>query len=143
MNFNPKTEEEIAASKLWKKGEYPFEILSATEKASNRSGNQMIELKVRVTNDSVVRTITDYLLEKRMEKLSHAAKACGLQAKYGAGSLEAIDFVGKSGRLKLGVEKGKDGYPARNVITDYVFSTPANDNALARLEATLARVANK
>jgi len=76
-----------------------------------------------------------------MEKLSHAAKACGLHDKYAAGSIEASDFLGKQGRLKLGVERGKDGYPAKNVISDYIFA--ANDNSPDRLEAAMARVISR
>jgi hypothetical protein len=34
MNFKPRSEQEIAESKLWKKGVYDFEVLDATEKTS-------------------------------------------------------------------------------------------------------------
>ncbi len=63
MNFTPRTEEEIADSKLWKKGVYDFEVLDACEKIS-KAGHPMIELKIRVSNgDGVARTLPDYLLD--------------------------------------------------------------------------------
>jgi hypothetical protein len=67
--------------------------------------------------------IPDYLVEKRAEKLKHAAAACGLLDKYETGSLPASDFRGKRGRLKLAVEKGKNGYADRNVVADYLVTT--------------------
>ena len=45
MTFEPKTEQEIAESKLWPKGEYGFEIVDASEKNNKTSGKPMIELK--------------------------------------------------------------------------------------------------
>ena len=64
--------------------------------------------------------ITDYLVEKRIEKLRNAARACGLLDRYEAGTLTDTDFRGKRGNLKLGIEKGKKGYPDKNVVIDYV-----------------------
>jgi hypothetical protein len=49
----------------------------------------------------------------------HAAKACDVLDKYRSGSLEDGDFVGKSGSLKLGIERSKM-YPPKNVVLDYV-----------------------
>ncbi|MEM7617030.1 MAG: hypothetical protein AAF195_01455 [Pseudomonadota bacterium] len=40
------------------------------------------------------------------------SKACNLLSKYQQGSLFAIDFENRSGRLKLGIKKDKNGqYP--------------------------------
>jgi hypothetical protein len=123
MNFQPKTEKEIADSKLLKTGIYQFEILEAWEKTS-AAGNAMIELKVHVSNGhGQSRTLADYLLPQRAEKLRHAAAACGVLDRYESGELSAADFAAKHGRLKVGVEK-KQGYSPRNVIDDYI---PAQD----------------
>lgn len=121
MNFQPRTEKEIADSKLLPRGDYDFEILDAEEKKSS-AGNDMIELKVQVSNGKgVSRTLPDYLLEKRAEKLRHCCKACAILDKYETGLLANDDFVGKRGRLKLGVEKDRAGkYPPKNVIVDYL-----------------------
>jgi hypothetical protein len=121
MNFKPCSEKEIADRKLWAKAVYPFEILGAAEKVSQSGGNPMIELKVKVFGpDNSARVMTDYLVAKRAEKLRHAAATCGLLDKYERGSLTDSDFRAKRGKLKLGIEKGKNGYPDRNVVVDYV-----------------------
>jgi hypothetical protein len=126
MNFKPHTEQEIADGKLWAKGVYPFEILDAFEKTS-KAGHPMIELKIRIASDKGSRIIPDYLLEQTPEKLRHACAACGLLEKYETGCLSNDDFVGKQGRLKLSVEKARNGYPAKNVVADYqVASEPSS-----------------
>jgi hypothetical protein len=125
MNFKPCSEQEIADRRLWAKGIYPFEILNAAEKVSQSGGNPMIELKVKVSRpDGSSRVISDYLVEKRREKLRNAAAACGLLDKYKTGSLSGDDFVAQRGKLKLGIEKGKNGYPDKNVVTDYLSNAP-------------------
>ena len=120
MNFQPRSEQEITDSKLLPKGEYAFEILDAMEKKSS-AGNEMIELRVRVSNgDAVSRVLTDYLLPQRAEKLRNCCVSCGLLDKYLSGCLSDDDFPGKRGTLKLTIEKGKKGYPDRNTIQDYI-----------------------
>src|ERR1700685_2226750 len=119
MNFQPKTEQQIADSRLLPKGEYDFEIIDAEEKTS-AAGNDMVELKVRVTNaNDLSRTLTDYLLPKRAGKLRNCCAACGILDKYDSGCVSHDDFPGRKGRLKLAVEK-KKGYEPRNVVADYL-----------------------
>ena len=129
MNFQPKTEQEIADSKLWKKGDYDFEVTDADEKRS-KAGHPMIELKLRLSYNGARRTLTDYLLEEMPEKLRHASEACGLLDRYKTGSVSSTDFLGKRGKLKLGIDKDrKHKYPDKNVVLDYVCASSANDNA--------------
>ena len=125
MTFEPKTEQEIAESKLWSKGEYGFEIVDASEKNSKRSGKPMIELKVKLYDGKGAgRTITDYLLAETPEKLRHCADACGLLDRYNTGNLSGNEFRGKRGKLKLGIEKDKKKtYPDKNVVLDYVCAS--------------------
>jgi hypothetical protein len=122
MTFEPKTEQEIAESKLWPKGEYAFEIVDGVDKNSKSSGKPMIELKIKLSDGKGTgRTITDYLLAETPEKLRHCADACGLLDRYETGSLSANEFRGKRGKLKLGIEKDKKKvYPDKNVVLDYV-----------------------
>ncbi len=120
MNFEPKTKEQIEDGKLWPKGEYGFEIVEAEEKKSS-AGNDMFEIRVRVSNgNGVSRTLTDYLLPKRAGKLYSCCAAIGLLDKYRSGMLADDDFIGGRGKVLLAVEKGKNGYPPRNVIEDYL-----------------------
>ena len=121
MQFTPKSEQEITDSKVAKAGIYAFEIQDAWEKKS-AAGNDMFELKVEVSNgNGMRRTLPDYLLPKGIsaEKLLHCSIACGIRAKYDSGLLSHEDFIGKRGRVRLGIEK-KKGFPDRNVIEDYL-----------------------
>ena len=123
MKFNPIREQANVEQELWENGQYEFEIIDATEKVS-RSGNEMIELRVRISRpDGASRTISDYLLAKQIGKLRNASAACGLLDKYQTGELSDENFVGKRGRLKLAVEKSNNGYPDHNVVAYYLKST--------------------
>src|ERR1700676_3532334 len=116
MTFEPKNEKQLAENRPLHAGVFQFEILEAWEKTSN-AGNAMFELKVQVSNgNGISRTLPDYLLPKgiRAEKLLHCCVACGMRDKYDSGSVSANDFVGKRGRLRVGLEK-KKGFPDRNV----------------------------
>ena len=104
MNFQPKTEQEIRDAKLWKKGEYDFEVMDSSDQTSSK-GHPMIELKLRLTDGKTARTISDYLLDETPEKLRHAATACGLLDRYDTGAIAGPEFKGKRGRLKLVVER--------------------------------------
>lgn len=121
MRYTPKSEKEIAEERLLPEGEYPYQISGAIEKTS-KSGNDMIELTVRVFKpDGSFVLVTDYLLESLAYKLRHAAVACGLEKIYDAGTLTADNFIGKEGMLKLGIQKDKNGqYPDRNSVKDYI-----------------------
>ena len=119
MNFEPKTQKEIDDNKLLPGGNYDFEILDAWETKS-AAGNPMIELEVRIAANGHSRTLADYLVPKRPEKLMHCAAACGVLDRYEAGEVSESDFKGKRGRLKLVVERAKKGFPRRNVIQDYL-----------------------
>ncbi len=122
MRFTPKTEKEISESNMLPEGEYTFEVSSGADKIS-KSGNEMIELWVRVYKpDGTFNQVADYLLESIAYKLRHAAEACGLLDKYEAGTILGTDFIGKTGTLKLGIQKDKTGaYPDKNTIKDYIL----------------------
>jgi len=123
MELKPCTEQELADRKLLPKGDYVFEILDAWERTSE-AGNPMIEVKVRVSRNGsgLTRVLSDYLHAKRPEKLRHCCAACGLMVQYESGSLNDEDFKGKRGRLRLVVERGRNGYASRNVIEDYLVA---------------------
>jgi hypothetical protein len=123
MNFNPASEEEITANGVWPSGNYPFVILEAEEKLSASKGNPMIELRIEISRrDGKKRIVRDYLLPQRQEKLLHAAKACDVLETYNAGQLLPDDFIGKSGSLRLGIQRSR-GFPPKNVVEDYVTTT--------------------
>ena len=47
MKFTPMTEAEIVSASLLEAGEYPFEVLAASEEIS-KAGNEMIRVKLAV-----------------------------------------------------------------------------------------------
>ena len=131
MQFQPKTEAEIAEANLWPEGEYGFEILDEVtmgtktyytmDTKSKKTDADMIQLVVKVyDNEGQFRTIIDYLIASMEFKLRHAAAACGLLPQYETGSLTANDFKGKQGFLKLRIGKAQGDYPAKNEVKDYI-----------------------
>jgi len=127
MKFKPVSREELAKKQeeaesrfLWPAGEYDFEVMNADD-AISKKGNEMIVLDVNAYNtDGEFLSIKDYLMEVMEFKLRHAAESMGLLEKYEAGELEALDFQGKTGRLRLKVGKKVEGYKQRNEIADYI-----------------------
>ena len=121
MKFTAKTDKEIAEEKLLPEGEYGFEI-SGGEDTTSKAGNDMIKLTVRVfKDDGKFLLVDDYLLESMMYKIKHACDACGLQEQYESGNLFGSDFIGKTGMLKLKIQRDTTGnYPDRNSIVDYI-----------------------
>ncbi len=121
MKVQPKTEAEITAANLIPAGEYMFEVIEATEKTS-KNGNDMIALKLSVHADDYARGVFDYLvdIESMAYKIRHFADATGLLPQYEAGQLSADDMIGVTGKCKIAQQPEKDGYPAKNVVKDYV-----------------------
>ena len=128
MQFQPKTEKEIAEGKLLPKGEYDFEIIDATEKTS-AAGNDMIELTLRVSNgDGMARVLTDYLLPKRAGKLRNCCAACGVLQKYESGVVSDDDFPVSAVGSSWGSKRKTAGQIAMSLLTtwrrNYVLPCP-------------------
>lgn len=91
-----------------------------TEDRDSKAGNPMLVLVLRVYHDKGEKVIVDYLTANnpRMEfKLRHAMSACGLSGS----KISAKDFVGKSGKCKVGIQKSEDAqYADKNTIQDYI-----------------------
>jgi hypothetical protein len=130
MNFQPKTDKELAADRLLPAGNYRFEILRRatlgtreleTGDTVSKQGDDMILLVVKVFNgNGRGRVVLDYLVPNAF-KLRQAAIACGLRAEYDAGSIDGQAFIGKTGMLKLTVEKDKTGrYADKNAVGGYL-----------------------
>ena len=121
MKVTPRTDKEIAEMNLWPEASYGFEVIEGLDKVS-KSGNEMIELKLKVYNDDGgFIFVKDYLLDSLAYKIKHAAEACELVDQYNAKSLIGMDFVGKCGTLKLKIQKSKDSaYADKNVVGDYI-----------------------
>lgn len=128
FNFKPVSEEEALG--LLPVGEYDFSVKHA-ENATSKKGNPMIKLLLEIYDThGKSRLITDYLMEALAYKLRHFCYATGLESKYEAGSFDAADCIGKSGKCKIKIEES-DGYAPKNAAQDYIKSdgvTKKNDD---------------
>jgi hypothetical protein len=123
MRFEAKSENELRRENLIPAGEYGFEVLTAEDKQSAK-GNDMIALKLIVyMSDGSQRHVYDWILEAFAFKLRHFCEATGLIEDYNAGRLCAADCVGRSGKVKIGINEDKSGdYPPSNRVLDYIVA---------------------
>lgn len=121
MKFTPKTQQQLDEALLWPVGTYSYEIINAEDRLSKK-GNEMIALKLQIFNDEGGHAfVDDYLLEAMAHKLRNAARACGLIDKYEAGHLEAYDFLNKTGKVTIKIDKSKDpAYSDKNTVAKYL-----------------------
>ena len=140
--FNPLNDDQINAIQnrtLLADGIYPFVVKSVEEQVSKSS---ILMLKVKllvVAAENDVRVIFDYLLatEQMMFKLKHFCESIGIADKYEKGSFEPSDCIERSGKVKIGIQKGAakdDGsgfYPDKNSVKDYVKSNDTGTKAKA------------
>ncbi len=126
LQFEPKKEDELID--LLEVGEGNYEVVEATKKFSRSTSNPMIELKIKVWDQSGQEGILfDYLMltasNFSLRKIRHFCYSCGIGDLYEKGSLSAIDCFGKQGKLKIDFQKGTNGYQDKNVVKDYLVST--------------------
>jgi hypothetical protein len=131
--FNPLSDDQINAIQnrtLLADGIYPF-VVKNVEQQVSKSSIAMLKVKlVVVAAENDMRVIFDYLLatEQMMFKLKHFCESIGIADKYEKGSFEPSDCIERSGKVKIGVQKGAakdDGsgfYPDKNSVKDYVKS---------------------
>lgn len=124
MRVEPKSEKEIQEMNLRDPGEFDFLVDAAEEKRSQK-GNDMVELKLKM-EDGQGRTffLYDYLVstDAMAFKLRHFAKSVGMLTEYEKGEMEAMHMEGRTGKCKVGTQPAKNGYPAKNIVTDYLFA---------------------
>jgi hypothetical protein len=118
MKFTPKSEDDLKRESLLAPGTYDFEVLSADETQSKKSGADMIALKLRIFSDQGERSVRDWLMPSMGFKLRHFAETTGMLAAYEAGTFNAEDCKGRSGRVIL-VIKDSEQYGPQNNVKDY------------------------
>ena len=123
MRFDPKSEAEVnTGGALWPRGEYDFEVVAAEETVS-KSGNEMIALELDIYDSAgKSKRIFDYLvgIPEAQFKVRHFAAAVGLLAQYETGELGDEMLEGRTGRCKINIKKGTDGFADNNAVADYV-----------------------
>lgn len=148
-NYTPHTEEEIAKMGLLEKGDYPFEVVTASEGFSKASNKFMYKLEVLIFGDSGDRKITDFIVPGSNfgdKKLFNFCKGAGLMPQYQAGTLTADLMVGRQGWARVDVEAGgpnpKGGnYPDKNKVAWYHGSRPETDPVTVMNEVPKREVA--
>lgn len=123
LTFTPQTDDELID--LLSEGYGSFEVLSS-EALKSKNENPMIKLVLKVWDkNGSTQNIFDYLLltDKNFSKrkIKHFCMCVGLDDKYNAGGLNAIDCLGKSGNLEIKTQHDKDGkYPPKSIVFDYL-----------------------
>lgn len=125
MEFNPTDSSGNSSFELLPDGTYDIEVVEADERTSQK-GNEMIALTIQAThpNKEYPVRIWDYLVSVpgAVFKIEQFCSAAGLTDKFKAGRLLSDDCVGKKLRAKIEIEAGRDNYPDRNSIKEYVVS---------------------
>lgn len=134
MKFTPKSEDDLKREALLAPGTYDFEVVSADE-AVSKKGADMIALKLRIFSDQGERSVRDWLMPSMGFKLRHFAETTGMLAAYDAGTFNAEDCKGRSGRVIL-VIKDSEQYGPQNNVKDY-------EKKAAALESPVVPVAAK
>ncbi|MBX4189693.1 hypothetical protein KW791_00125 [Candidatus Parcubacteria bacterium] len=138
LHYKKITEEEDQVRNVLEKGQYPFSVKSVMEKPTSKKDNHMLEVEIRVMgNDGREYNVKDWIvttMEEMAWKFRHFAATCGLLDRYEAEVLEARDFLGKNGVVKLTIsEYEKDGEMRKvNRVADYVkplAKEKKNDNS--------------
>lgn len=132
MRFDPVSEEEAQSANLFPKGEYDAVVESSVEKTSKAKGNEMIELVLLVYGpEGKERRLKDWLVatDGGQAKIQRFCKSADLWNEYQAGELTAYLCDGANVRVKLGTEEGKDGYPPKNKVADYLPRQAAAEKA--------------
>lgn len=121
MKFEPKTEKQIAEEGMMPDGTIcDFEVAEA-EDTQSKAGNDMIALKLKVWRpNGTTTTMRDWLVSTFQPKILGFAKSIGMRDAYDAGEFDASLLEGKCGKLKVGIDPEKDGYPSRNKVVSYV-----------------------
>lgn len=119
MQFKPNSAEEIAAKSKPITGIFPGRVHGA-EDCTSKKGVDMIKLDVTVYVGERTFEKSTYLHPAMEVLVYNFCKNADLLEEYQQGTLRAEMCDGKDVMVKLGVEKGKDGYPDKSVIKDFM-----------------------
>jgi hypothetical protein len=78
----------------------------------------VLVLRVYYGDSEDGKVLIDYMTGAMEFKLRHAINSCGITPK---GAISAKDFIGKAGKVKIGIQKSKDEqYGDKNIVLDYI-----------------------
>lgn len=123
MKYVPREEKEIRSSLVIPPGEYDFEVVRAAEKVS-KSGNDMIELDLKVFHDAGESYVRDWLVpgsDLGDLKLNRFAFATGLEDIFFNGGLSEAACLGACGKARITISSSEE-YGDQNSVKGYVVS---------------------
>ncbi len=123
FHYDHVPEKELQQGILLKAGVADFEIVNVQEKTSQNTGNEMLELKLRVWDeDGAEGVVYDYIIssEKTIWKLYQLSKALsGIKIYSEDGCFDPNKLIGQKGKLILKITAPSGEYPARNQVKSY------------------------
>lgn len=102
-------EDEKQPGQLEPEGVYPFEVVDAEEKISQK-GNPYINVKLMLYIGDHEKTLFDILMPQMPDKLRSFCEVVGLSDNYQSKTLCADDCVHKQGYLRLTKKPNDRGY---------------------------------
>jgi hypothetical protein len=138
LNYQVMDEQEAMQERfqLLPKGEYDAVIVKSEDKVSSNSGNPMMDMTLQVYDrEGHQHPVRDFLVftKSMMWKAIHCADSAGVINEYKSGKLCSSIIEGKTVRIKLGIEEGKEipedklqdkspgsKYPDKNKVEDYI-----------------------
>lgn len=138
LNYRVLTQEDMDRMSVIPVGEYKFTVTSISLEKSKGGVDKhgqpkkiydMLVANLRIDNEAgFSRPVKDWILLVESEepmgfKLRHFANTCGLLEKYEGQTLEARDFMNKSGTLRIGIREYIDNQGEvrkQNTVLGYV-----------------------
>lgn len=121
MKFTPKTEEELKKEMVaLVKGMADFEIEQVSEEKSS-NGNDMLKVTLKVWDqEGTEGKIWDYITTTAQWKLKQLLDAVGQGDKYETGEIHTHELEGKTGKLKIRIQKATGEYGEKPAVAEYV-----------------------
>ena len=107
MKFKPLSEKELQEqSGTLAAGRGEFEILDCEETKSKSTGNDMLKITLKAWDkDGREGRIFDYIVATAQWKLKALLDSVGMSESYDNGNVNAIELVGRCGRIDIGIQK--------------------------------------
>jgi len=119
MQFKPSSASDIALKSRPLTGYFPAKVHTA-EDCQSKKGVDMIKLGLTVYAGERQLQKECYLHPAMEVLVYNFCQHAGLSEEYNNGELRAELCDGKDVMVKLGIEKGKDGYADKSVVKDFV-----------------------
>lgn len=119
MQFKPNSADEIAVKTKPLTGYFPAHVHTA-EDCQSKKNVDMIKLSLTVYAGERQLQKECYLHPAMEVLVYNFCQHAGLSEEYNNGELRAELCEGKDVMVKLGIEKGKDGYADKSAVKDFV-----------------------